>query len=294
PSSRRMRLLLTTLRAWSTRSTGVPSTASRAEPSSSTTMARPSSRRTRPSSMAWRNAASVAAGSATAAWLAAMRSPALPPAIAAAAARSSAWGGGEATARASARRQAVPSRPARPSRRIGPIGIPGAWRAASALLGHVLLLLVAGDVRAPRVGADRARRLPDHAELAVGLDLADEHRLVQVVVALVHLRDEARRRFESLARHRVDHLVHVRGAGLLDRLLPHVEPDVGRFHRVVGERLRCARQALRLGVVGPLGRERLVARVVERHEVVPGREMAHQRPGVHPAQLFLADREGDD
>ncbi len=45
-----------------------------------------------------------------------------------------------------------------------------------------------GDVRAPRLGLDRARRLPHHVELAVGLDLADEHRLVQVVVLRVHRR----------------------------------------------------------------------------------------------------------
>jgi hypothetical protein len=46
---------------------------------------------------------------------------------------------------------------------------------------------MSGFLSAPRLGLDRAGRLPDHVELAVGLDLADEHRLVQVVVLLVHL-----------------------------------------------------------------------------------------------------------
>ena len=44
----------------------------------------------------------------------------------------------------------------------------------SLLLGLVLLALVLGDERAPRLGLDRARRLPDDVELAVLLHLADE------------------------------------------------------------------------------------------------------------------------
>ena len=63
----------------------------------------------------------------------------------------------------------------------------------------VLLLVVAGDERAPRLGLHRALGLPHHVELAVGLHFADEHRLVQVVVLLVHLRGDARGRLEGLA-----------------------------------------------------------------------------------------------
>src|SRR5262245_16723279 len=50
------------------------------------------------------------------------------------------------------------------------------------LLGLVLLLLVAFDVLAPRLRADRALGLPDDVELAVLLHFADEHRLPQMVV----------------------------------------------------------------------------------------------------------------
>ena len=88
----------------------------------------------------------------------------------------------------------------------GPLVLPPArgcpshtkWARLRALQSRLLrrarrLLVVAFDVRAPRLGLDRARRLPHHVELAVGLDLADEHRLVQVVVLLVHRRDDARR-----------------------------------------------------------------------------------------------------
>ncbi len=40
--------------------------------------------------------------------------------------------------------------------------------------------------------------------------------------------------------------------------------------------------------------EGLVGRVLDRLEVVPGREVAEQRTGVDAGQLLLADREGDD
>ena len=46
----------------------------------------------------------------------------------------------------------------------------------------IRLLVVAFDVRAPWLGLHGARRLPHHIELAIGLDLADEHRLVQVMI----------------------------------------------------------------------------------------------------------------
>src|SRR5260221_5789818 len=104
-------------------------------------------------------------------------------------------------------------------------------------VGLVLLLVVARDERAPGLGLDRARRLPDDVELAVGRDLADEHRLVQVVVFRVHRRDEPSRRLEGLPGHGGDDLVGVEALRLLDRLLPHVHADVRGFHRVVGERL---------------------------------------------------------
>ena len=50
-----------------------------------------------------------------------------------------------------------------------------------ALHGVVRLFVIAGNVRAPGLGADRFLGLPHHRELPVGLDLADHHRLVQVV-----------------------------------------------------------------------------------------------------------------
>ena len=60
------------------------------------------------------------------------------------------------------------------------------------------------------------------------------------------------------------------------------------LHRVVGDALRV------LGVGVPLLDERLVGRRVDRHEVVPRRQVAEQRLGVDAGQLLLADREGDD
>src|SRR5688572_13898396 len=109
------------------------------------------------------------------------------------------------------------------------------------LLGHqrrlILFLVVAGDERAPGLRLDRTLGLPDHVELAVGLDFTDEHRLVQMVVLRVHHRGDARGRLERLAAHCDADLRDVERLRLLDRLLPHVDADVGSFHRIVGQRL---------------------------------------------------------
>ena len=98
---------------------------------------------------------------------------------------------------------------------------------------------------------------------------------------------------EGLAGHRRDHLVGVGAAGLLDRLHPHVEADVGGFHRVVGQRLvLVAGDVLGLGVGAPLLDELGVGRRLDRLEVVPRRQVADQRLGVHAAQFFFTHREG--
>src|ERR1700748_2618709 len=57
---------------------------------------------------------------------------------------------------------------------------------------RVGLLVVTGDIRAPRLGADRRLGPPDDIELTVRPDFADHHRFVQMVVA-VHLEREAAR-----------------------------------------------------------------------------------------------------
>src|SRR6476660_3187184 len=100
------------------------------------------------------------------------------------------------------------------------------------LVRLVLLLLVAFDELAPRLRADRPFGLPDDVELAVLLHFADVHGLPQMVVLLVHLDLEAVRRHELLAGHRRDDLVGVGRLRLLDGLLPHVDADVRRFHRI--------------------------------------------------------------
>src|SRR6267142_6549525 len=164
------------------------------------------------------------------------------------------------------------------------------------LVGHqrglVLLLVVARDERAPGLGLDRPLGLPHDVELAVALHLADEHRLVEVVVLLVHLGGDARGRHEGLARHRRGHLVDVEALRLLDRLLPHVHADVGGFHRGVGQRLVLVPgDVLRLGIGGPLLGDLVIGRALDRHEVVPRREVTDERIGVDAAQLFFTDRD---
>ena len=77
----------------------------------------------------------------------------------------------------------------------------------------------------PLVADDEAGGLPHHVELAVVLDLADQHRLGDVVVRH-HGREAAGQVRHRDADDRVDHRVRIGGAGLLHRLHPHVEADV--------------------------------------------------------------------
>src|SRR5688572_24638966 len=154
--------------------------------------------------------------------------------------------------------------------------------------GLILLLVVARDERAPRLRLDRTLGLPHHVELAVGFYFADVYRLMQVVILLVHLGDEARRRLEGLAAHGDAHLVDLEALRLLYRLLPHVDADVGGFHRVVGERLvLVAGDVLRLRIGRPLLDEAVVLGVLHRHEVIPCREMADEGLGIDPTQFFF-------
>ena len=115
----------------------------------------------------------------------------------------------------------------------------------------IRLAFVARDIRTPRLRAHRGLRLPHDVELAVAANFADHHRLVQMVVA-VHRQREARRRGEVLADHRDAHLVDVGALRFLDGLLPHMDADEGRFHRIVRHALVAARQVLRLHPFGEI------------------------------------------
>ena len=83
---------------------------------------------------------------------------------------------------------------------------------------QLLLAFVTRDERAPRLGANRTFGLPYDVELTVSLDFADHHRLVQVVIGLVHGQREPGRRLERLAGHCYANLVDVGGPRLLHRL----------------------------------------------------------------------------
>ena len=114
-------------------------------------------------------------------------------------------------------------------------------------------VLGVGQVVRPLVADDQARGLPDDVELAVGLDFADEHRLGDVVVRH-HGRVAAGEVRHRNADDRVDDLVRIGGAGLLDRLHPHVEADDVGFHRIVGGALRVLDELLPLGDERPCSR----------------------------------------
>src|SRR3989338_5189434 len=138
---------------------------------------------------------------------------------------------------------------------------------------------------------DWATGLPDNLKLAISLDFTNEYRLVQVVISCIHLHCEAAGRLEGLAAHCGNNLVHIGGAGLLDGLLPHVDPDIGGLHRIVGQGLAGAGEIFLPGINGPFFLPLIIGRVLERHEVVPRSEMPHQWFGIHTTQLLFTHRE---
>src|SRR2546428_454907 len=83
--------------------------------------------------------------------------------------------------------------------------------------------------------------------------------------------------------------IDVEALGFLDRLLPHVDAEVRRLHRIVGDALVTTGQVrlLRVRLEGLY--ELLVVRGLDRLEVVPRREVADEGRGVHAAQLVLGD-----
>src|SRR5262245_30786489 len=110
-----------------------------------------------------------------------------------------------------------------------------------ALVIDPVAALVRARVLAPRLRLDQALRARDDLELTVLEDLADEYRPVGVLVVLVHL-DRAARRRERLAVDGLADRIDIEALGLLDRLLPDVDPEVRGLHRIVGNALVAAGQ----------------------------------------------------
>ena len=114
---------------------------------------------------------------------------------------------------------------------------------------------------------------------------------MQVMVGFVHLQGEPGRGIKGLPTHRRNHRIHIGGARLLDRLLPHVHADISGFHRVVGDHGIGVGHVVGLGPGAILGDELGVLGIFDRHEVVPCRQVAHQRLGIDTAQLLFTHRE---
>src|SRR5690606_7178231 len=93
----------------------------------------------------------------------------------------------------------------------------------------------AGQEVRPGITHHGGRGFPDHGELAVVLDLADQHRLGEVVIGH-HGCVATGEVGNGYADDGVFHRVHVGGTGFLDRFDVHIEADVVGFHRVVGDR----------------------------------------------------------
>src|SRR3984893_570620 len=99
------------------------------------------------------------------------------------------------------------------------------------------LALVLGKVGAPGICLDCFFGLPDDIELSIRPDLADHHRLGEVMIGIHYLHEPARG-FDLLAIHRLPHRIDIRRASLSDRLRPHLDADVVSLHRIVCDAVR--------------------------------------------------------
>ena len=108
------------------------------------------------------------------------------------------------------------------------------------------------------------------------------------MIGLVHHELHATRRHEGLTRHGDPDLVDFDRFRFLDGLLPHVQANVGGFHRIIGhDRVRVG--DLVLG--GPRFvhlHKGIVLRCLDAHKVIPGGQMPDQRLGIDAAQFFFA------
>ena len=108
------------------------------------------------------------------------------------------------------------------------------------------------------------------------------------MIFLVHLAGDAARCGEGLAGRGDNHFVGINRLGFFNRLLPHVEADVGGLHWVVGQWLvHVARNLLGFGAGRPFFDELGVGRILDRLKVVPGGQVTDERFGVDAAQFFL-------
>ena len=106
-------------------------------------------------------------------------------------------------------------------------------------------------------------------------------------MVLVHHRGAAGEVGGFHADHRLGDLIGVGGLGFLYRFHPHIEADIGGFHRVVGDTVVAA------DVIVPLLDELVVLRRVDTLEVIPGGQVADQRRGVDAGQFLFAHGERD-
>ena len=117
------------------------------------------------------------------------------------------------------------------------------------------MILTGRQIVGPGIAGNqgRGRGFPNDVELAVRFDFTDEHRFCDVVVRQKR-GSSSRQVWSCRARKRRKHLFNIDRSSLRDRLHPHIEANVVRFHGVVGGSLRI----LDVGV--PLVDERFVRR----------------------------------
>ena len=73
-----------------------------------------------------------------------------------------------------------------------------------------------------------------------------------------------------------------------------MDTDVGCFHWVVGDSSGVVGQIFCLGICSPLGYKLSVHWILDRLEVVPGSQVAHERLGIDTTQLFFTNRESNN
>ena len=141
-------------------------------------------------------------------------------------------------------------------------------------------------VSVSRPSLDRVHRAADHLEGACWVELRLS-RLGHMMVG-VHHHLEAARRLDPLAVHSLPDRVHVRRAGLGNRLGSHPEADESCFHEIVRGPVSSIVE------VGPHFHESIVLRRCDRLELVTGRHMSGELAGFRALQFTLADGEGHD
>src|SRR5450830_559636 len=120
----------------------------------------------------------------------------------------------------------------------------------------------------------------DDAKLSIRFDFTDHDWFVQMMIRCIHHEFKARWRFKGLTTHRGNHFVGICRLRFFYRLLPHIDTNIRRFHRIIRYDRSCIRQFLCSSVGFPFFDEFGIDWIFNGLKVIPCGKVTYQWLGI--------------